>query len=252
MTTIEKDVLGVLESCMITENNLFLPNMQLSRDLYVKVNKVLETLGGKWNRKAKAHLFDFNPQDMLDTVLAAGAYTDWKKELQFFETPKELVSEMLKYADLEKGSVVLEPSAGKGAIAEELAEEGMQVHCVEINPVMAEELNNWELFRSVTAGDFLQIEPEPIYDGVVMNPPFTRQQDIDHVLHAYRFLKPGGVLVSVMSEGTFLRDNKKAKDFREWLYAHSIVSVVENDAGAFKKSGTLVRTRFIKIYKEKG
>ena len=34
---------------------------QLDRNDYVKVNKALEALGGKWNRKAKAHLFDEDP-----------------------------------------------------------------------------------------------------------------------------------------------------------------------------------------------
>lgn len=32
-----------------------------------------------------------------------------------------------------------------------------------------------------------------------MNPPFDRGRDCDHVRHAYQFLKPGGVLVAIMS-----------------------------------------------------
>jgi hypothetical protein len=32
-----------------------------------------------------------------------------------------------------------------------------------------------------------------------MNPPFDRGRDCDHVRHAWQFLKPGGVLVAVMS-----------------------------------------------------
>src|SRR3546814_13318431 len=32
-----------------------------------------------------------------------------------------------------------------------------------------------------------------------MNPPFDRGRDCDHVRHALAFLKPGGVLVAIMS-----------------------------------------------------
>ena len=49
----------------------------------------------------------------------------------------------------------------------------------------------------------LYLDPEPDFmkarvpmdgaqfDAVVMNPPFEKQADIDHVLHAYKMLKPG-------------------------------------------------------------
>jgi 16S rRNA G1207 methylase RsmC len=37
-----------------------------------------------------------------------------------------------------------------------------------------------------------------------MNPPFARQADIHHVNHALKFLKPDGLLVSVMSAGVTL------------------------------------------------
>lgn len=55
------------------------------------------------------------------------------------------------------------------------------------------------------------------YDRILMNPPFSKQRDIDHVKHAYDLLKPGGRIVAVMSEGSFFRSNKKATAFREWM-----------------------------------
>ena len=50
---IENDVADVLGNSQIEGNNLYLPKGQLERKLYVSVNKVLESIHGKWNRKSK-------------------------------------------------------------------------------------------------------------------------------------------------------------------------------------------------------
>ena len=47
---INNTVLDVLGNCRVEENVLFLP-ANLDRKVYTDVNKVLEALGGKWNRK---------------------------------------------------------------------------------------------------------------------------------------------------------------------------------------------------------
>jgi 2'-5' RNA ligase len=57
------------------------------------------------------------------------------------------------------------------------------------------------------------------YDRIVMNPPFERGQDMDHVRHAFDLLKPGGRMVAIMSEGSFSRSDRKATEFRDWLEA---------------------------------
>jgi len=56
-----------------------------------------------------------------------------------------------------------------------------------------------------------------LYDRIIMNPPFSNSQDIEHVQHAYDLLKPNGKLVAIMGEGAFFRSDKKATEFREWL-----------------------------------
>ncbi|HGA2734303.1 TPA: PLxRFG domain-containing protein [Pseudomonas aeruginosa] len=55
------------------------------------------------------------------------------------------------------------------------------------------------------------------YDRIVMNPPFSKGRDIQHVQHAYSLLKPGGRLVAIMGEGAFFQSNKAAENFRAWL-----------------------------------
>lgn len=55
------------------------------------------------------------------------------------------------------------------------------------------------------------------YDRIVMNPPFSKGRDIQHVQHAYSLLKPGGRLVAIMGEGAFFQSNSAAEGFRAWL-----------------------------------
>lgn len=78
------------------------------------------------------------------------------------------------------------------------------VDCVEVQPGLAEALRGEGIFRRVLACDFLALKPDPesLYDHVVMNPPFDRERDIDHIMHALDFLKPDGFLIAVMSAGT--------------------------------------------------
>ena len=94
--------------------------------------------------------------------------------------------------------------------------------------------------RTVTA-DFLTVEPEPVYDRVVMNPPFIKQSDIKHVLHAHKFLKSDGLLVAVMSAGVEFRTDARTTAFKNFLEERGghIEQLPEN---SFKASGTGVRT----------
>jgi len=61
------------------------------------------------------------------------------------------------------------------------------------------------------------INKKAIYDRIIMNPPFSDRRDAQHVMHAYTLLKDGGRIVSIMGEGVFFGQDKKAQAFREWL-----------------------------------
>lgn len=104
--------------------------------------------------------------------------------------------------------------------------------------------------------DFLTITPDKWgrqYDAIVMNPPFERLQDIDHVRHAFRFLKPGGRLVAIMSAGSFFATSRgKVSEFNAWLLERGAWFVPGEDgrdehrnaftgADAFRQTGVNVR-----------
>ncbi len=55
------------------------------------------------------------------------------------------------------------------------------------------------------------------YDRIIMNPPFSDRRDMEHVLHAYDLLKPGGRIVAIVGEGVMFGSDKRATEFRDWL-----------------------------------
>lgn len=188
MAKIPENVLNVLGECRADGNLLYLPSVQLDRKTYTEVNKVLENMGGKWNRKAKAHVFaeDDNVAEMLENVLLTQEVKDLKREYQFFPTPRIVAERMCEMAEIDSTSEVLEPSCGNGQLADVIWEHlpaGMC--CIELNTDMKRYLS--EKPYGVSYRDFLDVTKKEIgtINRVVMNPPFTRHQDIDHVRHAY-------------------------------------------------------------------
>ena len=244
---IEQHILGIIEQGITDGNLYYLPNRQLDRKTYLDVNKILECLGGKWNRKLKAHVFESDMSDAIDDVLLTGEVIDKKKEFQFFETPQDIVDQLIELAEIRRGHKCLEPSAGRGNIAEGLRTVAGDdtVLCVELNPENAAVLIDKGL--NVYVGDFLEYGVGyHDYDRIVMNPPFTRQQDIAHVQKALSFLTDDGILVSVMSAGIMFRQDKKTRNFWAKVAEHTS-EIIELPQGAFKVSGTGVNTVIVKI-----
>lgn len=147
-----------------------------------------------------------------------------------FPTPIELAERLVGELDY-LGGVWGEPSAGTGRIAGAMRAAGKQPVCVEYA------YNATELLRTrgynVRCEDIMGVH-DLRFDVVVMNPPFSRQQDIDHVLHVWGLLQPGGRLIAIMSAGTLTRNTKKAQAFRAWYDEHGDRYPEVLPAGTFK------------------
>lgn len=245
MPAISSHVIGLMSLLSFDGNNVTI-TQQLSRPDYMALNKVLEACGGKWNRSAKAHVFPDDAADILDTAMLTGEYTNIKQSLDQFDSPQDVVDMVIARAGIEPGMKALEPSAGIGFLATEAARKGAEVHCIEKYPARIKALLSNPLLATVEEADFLMVKPKRVYDRVIMNPPFSKQQDIDHVNHAMKFLDHGGILVSVMSAGVLFRENRKTKEFRDGVIEWG--GTFENiPDGAFKSSGTMVRSVIVKI-----
>lgn len=234
------------------------------KDLVEKVNKILaehygEVLGDGMTQEG----------DPLKNVKTTPA-----RYFGFYPTPDAAADKILSEISLlqRKGEPqlrILEPSAGTGNLARRCLrrfvreEWGYQaeryreeyrwdnlVDCIEMQPHLAHQLEAEGIYNRVICADFLKVQPDParLYDRVVMNPPFDRERDIDHVVHALNFLKPDGVLIAIMSAGTEFRETKKAIAFRK-LMEDMGADWSDLPPGSFAEVGTYVNTGFIKVRK---
>jgi hypothetical protein len=236
---------------------------KLDRKLYVEVNKVLVNFGGKWNKTKKGHVFDENSLAALKETTGSGVYVVEKDG--FFETPAAVVDRMMAVLPPPANGLILEPSAGEGAIVNRIVEKFpksfSQWFVIEKNADRRKKLHrnlyicDCEDFLefvdlkipTIKACENLGITPV-LFAACYMNPPFEDGQDMAHVMGAYKLLKPGGSLCAIMSEGTFFRKDKKAKQFQDWFY--NLEGWSEKlPEGSFKESGTGVSTRIVLIKK---
>lgn len=242
---IRTEVLAVLDRVRVDGTTVFLPE-KLDRKLYLSVNDVLTAMGGKWNRKAKGHVFDGDPTASFEATMLAGEIST-RDDLGFFPTPAPLAARLVAAAGIRRGMSVLEPSAGDGALLRALPSDIGEVVAVELDATRADRLTEAFPHVAVAQDDFLSMgvshvsaRPGP-FDRVAMNPPFARQQDIDHVRHAHGFLKPGGRLAAIMGGGVTFRQNKKSVEFRDFVAEHD-GEIESLPAGSFTPSGTDVHT----------
>lgn len=228
---IDDDVMEVLKASEIGARSVQLTG-HLDRDLYVRVDKVLKAAGGKWSRKDGKHMFPNDPREALGLAMDAGEIVDQKRTLDQFFTPTAVAIQMVEtLLDRIPGGTVLEPSVGHGAIASELLGAGYhKVVCVEVDKPTAD-----EAYRNLSArypggdytirhGDFLSAEVGrwldmvgAPFDGIAMNPPFSGDLGLDHVEHAWRYLRPGGCLVAILPPSWSFKTTKRVQAFRNWI-----------------------------------
>lgn len=117
------------------------------------------------------------------------------------------------------------------------------IEWIEIDPKKAAKLKEKYSGRKNINGmcyDFLEIKRNkdfpPPQRKVILNPPYTKNQDIKHVLHALEnWLAPGGRIVAIMPD----KPHPKLDKYNPVEY--------KLGAGAFKQSGTNVATKIVVI-----
>jgi hypothetical protein len=171
---------------------------------------------------------DPNAVRIRDMTFKARLYQ--KGDIQF--TPEKIVGQLIALAGIGASSKVLEPEAGIGSIADEAKKTTLHVDCIEIAGHFREllELKG----HNLVGDDLFNCDPRPVYDAVLMNPPFS--DECRHIRHAYGFLKPGGRLVTVCGAMMMRTDNKKYNEYREWLEGQRFRFVDTEDK--FEMTGT--------------
>jgi hypothetical protein len=223
---------------------------QLSRPDYVAVNKVLESLGGKWNRKEAGHVFTADPTAALQEFLNGSALPKPARTAEgYIPTPASLAAEIVAnhtdIAELPDDAAVLEPSAGYGPFVDAAlaVNPHVQVTAVEPNADRLTRITSAAHTVHSTFEQFAESTAEK-FDAIVMNPPFSTIGRptiwIDHVHLAYSLLAPGGRLTAIVPVGLLQRQDRKHTQIRELMHQAGGHALLSEDA--FKACGTAVRT----------
>ncbi len=185
---------------------------------------------------------------------------------QLFPTPAYLAEEIaaaaLKFHGDAERIRILEPSAGKGnlvtAIQDEIRAQLIQgdvkLRAIDINPDLCRLLRRTfcesseppsNLTVEVEQRDFLEVPPEPVYDVIVMNPPFVRGADVRHILHALKFLAIGGTLVAIHARS----DNRRVPLTEYFDACRGALQAQWHEIAddAFEDAGTSVRTEYVVV-----
>lgn len=141
----------------------------------------------------------------------------WGAWPRCYSTPEPLGQWMVKLANIRPGMRILEPSAGDGAIADVIraACPDAWLDVLELDPALQGVLQ--QKGHRLVGNDVFAYQPGPIYNAVVMNPPFTGRLDIWHILSCFDLLAPGGRLVTIASEESTNGPSTRAEAFRVWL-----------------------------------
>jgi hypothetical protein len=143
----------------------------------------------------------------------------------FYPTPATLVAMMLeRLGSLTCTDRVLEPSAGRGDIADRLRDRVGDLVVVEAHPVLARLLRDKGYAPIVSL--FEDYESARPFDKIIMNPPFAEGLDMLHVRHAFGMLAAGGVLVALMNDGDAPGDGTPAQrnEFAAWLMSDAAIA----------------------------
>ena len=129
----------------------------------------------------------------------------------FYPTPDSLSSKMLDGVEWRYVSTVLEPSAGKGNLAEAVErrlkiyhdswryrDQKPDIDCIELDPNLRAILRDKGM--RVVHDDFMTYRTQKKYSLIVMNPPF--EFCAKHILRALQLLQDGGQLIALCNAET--------------------------------------------------
>lgn len=174
-----------------------------------QAEKVLESIGGVKvmagpHQNVAIWEFDYEPGSVLDEVIASGCIPDQQSH-QYYPTPVKLAEIAAELAEIGDEHKCLEPSAGQGGLAQYMPAD--RTTCVEISKLHCKVLEAKGF--NVQQADFIAWADTikyPIFDRVLMNPPFSEGRAKAHVEAAAALVKKGGRLVAILPSGMRNKD----------------------------------------------
>lgn len=196
--------------------------------------------------------------------------TALSKDLAFYRTPPKTIHRAFR--DAWRAGKILEPSAGDGAIvrwllsgwertynrpnpyAPKKAPPKLSITAYEVHSGRSAQIDAIAATDSRVSSihaNFLRALPTGDFDQVLMNPPFAGTHYMDHVIHAWDFLRPGGQLIAILPITARTGQDSKRKKFRAWVDARKDYRSPWWDlpAESFAESGTNVNTTVLRLQK---
>lgn len=238
----------ILQNCQWNGKLLTLPQTKLNQKAYLKAKKWIEEAGGSWNTSKQGFSWVFDANRVVQ-ILLQGRRCNLQKEFQFFATPAKIADlAVSKFTSIDPDMTILEPSAGRGALVEAVRRRchSAVVDCYELMPENVPFLKKVD-GAHIIGTDFTKAEGK--WQRIIANPPFSGNQDIDHVYMMYDHLNVGGELSCIVSQHWKFANDQKCVRFREWLDINE-ADVTDIDCGEFKESGTSVATSLIHIVRK--
>ena len=185
------------------------------------------------NRALAEYYGDVLPDSHEDKPSKKRESTAVSKDLQYYPTPQKVVDRVMSDLYDIKGKRVLEPSCGCGRFMDAIRKAGATVVGFEVDAGRAQECR--AKGHNVLVANFLETVPTGDFDYVVMNPPFYGKHYAKHVLHALKFLKPGGMLKAILPATA--------------RYDHGLIDGRWFDlpVGSFRESGTNINTTILTV-----
>lgn len=187
---------------------------------------------------------------------------------------------MVSLFDLPRDASIMDPCFGEGAFLDALLKSGYSdVTACEMDSVLFDAVSrkyeNYKLFN----GDFLKFGDSNTYDGVIMNPPYIRQEKIDEleeygitkkvlrsnsifsglpstanmymyfILKAVDLLKIDGQLIVIFPSSWM--NSKSGQQFKETMFAKCGVERCVHICGDVFEQGALVEVVILKLRKGK-
>jgi hypothetical protein len=202
-------------------------------DLVTKANKLLREYYGEVLPDAA-------------TVNEKPTGTAVSTKLQFYGTPLAAAEQLVRNLNFKPGAKVLEPQAGEGGLLRVIPKH-CQVTAIEVHPQRA-------AYIGAICANFLTYELPPVFDFVLMNPPFFGTHWMDHVRKAYEALAPGGILRSILPASAEVNESTKHEAFRAWVQKNSPKyhrPWTDLPPESFAASGTNVQTVILEMRKDR-
>lgn len=169
------------------------------------------------------------------------------------ETSRDVAMKIINQAGLMHGQRILEPSAGEGNLIDVVfrnftfKKNDFNIDCVELNKEKCEILRSKEY--NTYQQDFLTFEPKgKLYDRIIACPPFKNNIDLEHIMHMYKILRFGGIMVTLTSPLWIMNNEEKHVEFRRWLEGKQYNFQMLPDNSFMEKDRT-VPTGILKIIK---